>query len=170
VTSPSPFCVIPKLLTIIAAFSLIGASVSPAALIYQENFSGGNTALNNTTPDVRPDGSSATWVAGSAFRENGTYKGVGNNGQSAWLPHTFENGQIYEATLTVSLTPSTDTSWFSLGFTDRTTLSTSLMNGTDGAGPGALRWAILRQNGNWRALKLEGMPHHHDFAALMLAK
>lgn len=155
-TSPSPLGVIPKLLTIIAASSLIGATVSPAALIYQEDFSGGNTALNNTIPDVRPEGSSAAWVAGSAFRENGDYTGVGNNGQSAWLPYTFASGQIYEATLTVSLTPSSNTSWFSLGFTNRATLATTLMNGTDAAGPGAMGWAILRQNGNWRAFNGPG--------------
>jgi len=155
-TTPSPLRVIPKLLTIIAASTLIGVSISSAAIIYQEDFSGGNTGLNNTSPDVLPEGSSATWVAGSAFRENGAYTGVGNVGQSAWLPYTFENGQIYEATLSISLISSSNTSWFSLGFSNRETLIPTLMNGTDQAGPGAMGWAILRQNGNWLAFNGPG--------------
>lgn len=155
-TTPSRLSVIFRLLPIIAVSTLLGVSTSSAALIYQEDFSGGNTGLNGTTPEVRPDGSTATWVAGSAFKEDGNYTGVGNVGQSAWLPYTFENGQVYEATLTISLTPSTNTSWFSLGFTNRATLTTTLMNGTDAAGPGAMGWAILRQNGNWRAFNGPG--------------
>ncbi len=150
--TPSRFRVTSKLLTIIAASLLLGASVSSAAVIYQEDFSGGNTGLNNTAPDVRPEGSSATWVAGSGFRENGSFTGTASTGQTAWLPYTFQNGQIYEVSMTLSFVPdAASTKWLSLAFTDRPTLNSAAMNITDQAGPYAMGWALLRQDGDWKA-------------------
>lgn len=153
-STPSFLSAFPKFLSIVAASAALGSATCSAALIYQEDFSGGNTALNGTTPDV----GSATWVAGTGFKENGAYTGVtgGTLGQSAWLPYIFESGNIYEASLTISLTPAASTSWFALGFTVRDPLLTSPMSGTDLAGPGAMGWALLRQNGNWIAFNGEG--------------
>jgi len=149
-SNPSFLGAFPKFLSAVVASAVLGGATCSAALIYQEDFSGGNTALNGTSPDV----GSGTWVAGAGFKENGAYTTTDTFGQSAWLPYIFTSGNIYEATLSVSLISVTTSQspWFALSFTNKSTaFGTGPLNGTDDSSAGATGWGLLRQNGAWKA-------------------
>jgi hypothetical protein len=153
-SNPSFLGVIPKLFSAVVASAVLGGATCSAALIYQEDFNGGTAVLNGTTPDVRPGDSTAAWVAGAGFKENGTYTTTDTNGQSAWLPYAFTSGNIYEATLSVSLISATtnQSPWFALSFTNKSSgFGTGPLNGTDLSSAGATGWGLLRQNGAWKA-------------------
>ena len=80
--------------------------------IYQDDFSGADSPLNGTTPDVSTTG--ASWVAAPTFEDDGDSV-AGNLGGSATLSFTPVDGSVY--TLETSIRDIVgDTDWFAVGF------------------------------------------------------
>jgi PEP-CTERM motif len=134
---------------------LLLSAACPAAVIYQDDFSGsGGASLNGATPDVTAtlDGgiSSATWSAHASMLDNGFP--VNASDASALLSFEPVADRIY--TLTVELTAAigvADNDWLGFGFNAAATVggagATPVTNAgrfTDAAQIGKV-WAILRE-------------------------
>ncbi|MFN3166200.1 MAG: BNR-4 repeat-containing protein [Phycisphaeraceae bacterium] len=88
------------------------AASAPLGTLYADDFSGGNNALNGTTPDTSFDGT--TWVAAPTFQADGDSVSGGAGG-SATLAFSPTDGNTY--TLEASFDNIIgDTDWFALGF------------------------------------------------------
>jgi len=129
-----------------AVSSILAASLTQAAVVYQEDFDGDNTtSLNGTAPNIAPG--SQTWTASTTvvMHTDGSIAATG--GASAWLPYTFAANQIYTLTATVdvayqnaSVTPA------GIGFTTNAPLSSSAVNLAASGDYGILQ---LRRGGSW---------------------
>lgn len=89
-------------------------SVVNADTVYQDSFTGTGVNLSGTTPDITTN--SATWLAGSAAKDNGTLTG---GAFSAVLPFQPQPGNLYTLSATMVVTPqgaAVDTDWIALGF------------------------------------------------------
>jgi autotransporter-associated beta strand protein len=85
---------------------------APLGTLYADDFSGGDNALNGTTPDASFDGTA--WIAAPTFQADGDSVS-GSSGGSATLAFTPEHGNTY--TLEASFDNVVgDTDWFALGF------------------------------------------------------
>lgn len=89
-------------------------SFAPAAVLFQDNFSGGSGDINGLAPSTRPG--TEIWTASPIFNANGSVDtpATGNQG-SMTLPFSPQNGFVYH--LDASLTGVTgDGNWLALGF------------------------------------------------------
>lgn len=88
--------------------STLFAAQSEAAVIFQDDFSGGTADLDGAAPDIGP----GTWVASPTFNQDGS---LDPDAGSATLAFAPDNGQIYQ--LDISLTGvSGDQNWIAIGF------------------------------------------------------
>jgi hypothetical protein len=107
-----------SLLTSIATASLTFtvAPAGAATTIFSDDFSGGATVLNGTTPDV----GGVNWVAAPTFLADGSiYNPASGMPPAGWagtatLAFTPVNGLVY--TLDASITVAGDGNWIALGF------------------------------------------------------
>jgi hypothetical protein len=136
-------------------FLLAGSVMANVETNYYDDFSGGVTTLNNTTPDITID--SATWdtVAGITADGGFTVGAAGN--RNAFLPSAIEAGRTYRISVDVNLTVAGDTQragLFLVGNDDLngTSIPTTSNSGQDGIflrGDGNVQ---IFQNGNFLAV------------------
>jgi hypothetical protein len=141
-----------KVLVPAMAFSLTGLAVQ-AQTIYYDSFSGGATALNGKTTDT----GSGTWISttagGQTWLQDGTLDGstTTDSVANALLAFTPTNGNIYELSVTASMSGSTS-GWVALGFTESGKVIDEGVNASSFTGnannPGASPWMLKRSADN----------------------
>lgn len=137
-------------LAVLLAASACVASAS-AGVIFEETFSGSTDPLNGAAPDVRPEGSAATWTANSVYLQNGDFSMV-SGGASAWLPYDFSTPGVYKLESVFQLNAgSTAGDYMGIAFTQKGDSFTTLGFGTANnmGGPNAAPSFILRETGNY---------------------
>jgi len=154
------------LLGVLIGMGVIGLSTpAQAAVLFQDDFSGGGGPLNGATPDVTTGGE--VWESGSNFLDNGQVNTVVGTatGQAAHLDFTPQSGPVDGGTYTASATianPNPD--WIAFGFMGGDAVATenggngtwsqtqfymrhsNMGQGTGGNGQGAYAWALVRNN------------------------
>ncbi len=150
-----------KTITLLTSLATLGMASAcfGAQVIYSDDFSGGSVALNGTAPDTRPG--SQTWSASTGtantfqWNASGTLNSPTANEyiSNAFLPFTVESNKVYELSVKLTLTTSTN-AYIAMGFSQLApvtsavaapfTTSSAFGNTAVNAAP----WVMMRSSSN----------------------
>jgi hypothetical protein len=131
-------------ITALAGLALAAGSLQ-AAVIFQDDFSGGAVTLNGTTPDTTTG--AADWVSASSFSADGSFlAGSGNTGSSATLDFTPSSGEVY--TLDARADVTSTAGWLAMGFATGQSIETGYARRfVNSSNPLGRSWMLLLEDG-----------------------